>query len=296
MPDMSPEISIVIPAYNASRYIRDSISSVLDQTFSSWELIVVDDGSTDNTAEIIKGFLTDPRIKLLQQKNRGVSAARNAGIQEAKGRYIAFLDADDFYLKTNLQYKFDILNANTAIDFIYSDLIRTDKDLNEVAIETGVNVEHLFEEVLSWQRETIPCLPSNVVVKSSALKGELLFDENLSNCADRYMKIMLAKHLKGYHIPEPLLKYRDTPGSMSKNVSLLEHDEKYIAKKIVKDNILPPGKFRRSSISNMYFIVSGSWYKDAHKPMRAMKFALKAILIYPPSLMRLLKKIFALSE
>ena len=99
----TPEISIVIPAYNAGPYLIDSITSVINQSFTLWELIVVDDGSTDNTAEIVNPFLTDERITLIRQTNKGVSAARNAGIKAARGRFITFLDADDYYYPNNLQ-------------------------------------------------------------------------------------------------------------------------------------------------------------------------------------------------
>ena len=83
-----------MPAYNAEKYIAEAIQSVLDQTFQDWELLVIDDGSKDSTAKIVNSF-SDPRIVLIQQENGGVSVARNAGLDLAKGKYITFLDADD---------------------------------------------------------------------------------------------------------------------------------------------------------------------------------------------------------
>jgi len=287
---MTPEITVVIPAYNASQYITETIQSVLQQTFTNWELIVVNDGSTDNTEDIVKRFSDDTRIKLISQKNGGVSAARNNGIRVAAGKYIAFLDADDYLLPGDLQVKYDVLSKNSLIDFVYSDVIHCDDKMNDRFIQKGVEAGELFREALLWQKEVIPTLPSNVVVKKSILKGDLLFDENLSNCADRYMKIMLAMNATGAYIPQALVKYRDSPGSMSKKIQLLEHDEEYIAKMIIEKNIVPAGSFRRKVIANMYFTVSGSWYKDAHKPMHAIKYALKALFIYPPTIFRLLGK------
>ena len=89
-----PDISIVMPCYNAANHLEKSVGSVLAQTFRSWELIAVDDGSTDQTGDWLRRVLDD-RVRLVQQPNQGVSAARNTGIQHAKGRFIAFLDADD---------------------------------------------------------------------------------------------------------------------------------------------------------------------------------------------------------
>ena len=113
-------------------YIVDSITSVLKQSFIDWELIVVDDGSTDNTSEIVNTFLADQRIKLISQINKGVSAARNAGIAAATGRYIAFLDADDAFLPDNLKTKYEALNANPLIGYVYSDIILSDPGLKDM--------------------------------------------------------------------------------------------------------------------------------------------------------------------
>lgn len=287
---MNPEISVVIPAYNASAYIADAIKSVQEQTFTQWQLIVVDDGSTDNTSEIIKGYLSDSRIKLIKQENKGVSAARNAGIKEAQGKYITFLDADDYYLPYNLQRKHEYLQSKAEADFVYSDVMQCDDKLNDRRVEKGVDAYNLFTKVMLWQGETIPTLPSNVMVKAALMKEKFLFDEYLSNCADRYMKILLSKNATGAYVPEVLVKYRDSPGSMSKKIWLLEKDEKYIIRQIRKKNIVPSGSFRRRVIANIYLIISGSWYVNAHRPLKAIWFGLKAICTYPPIIDKVLGK------
>lgn len=287
---MEPKVTVVIPAYNAAAYISTCLNSVIAQTYTNWEAIVVNDGSKDNTEEIVNGFLSDKRIKLLSQKNAGVSAARNAGIKAASGKYIAFLDSDDAFLENNLERKLRVIESDVTLDFVYSDIWKCDKDLNNLYIEKGVPVENLFNDVMMWQSETMPGFSSNVVVLTASIKGKFMFDENLSNCADRYMKILLSKNLKGVYIPEALSKYRDTPGAMSKNVKLLEHDEEYIIGKIKELNILPPGPYRNKIIANIYFMLSGSWYKNAGNPLRAVKYGLKSVITYPPFIARLLGK------
>ena len=97
-------VSVIMPAYNTEEYIEKAIQSVLEQTFSNWELLVIDDGSPDNLAEIVKKYENrDSRTRLIQQVNQGVSVARNLGIEEAQGKYISFLDSDDYYLATFLE-------------------------------------------------------------------------------------------------------------------------------------------------------------------------------------------------
>jgi len=120
-------ISVVIPLYNKEKYIKRAIESVLNQTFQKFEIIVVNDGSTDKSAEIVQN-IKDPRIRLVNQKNAGVSAARNKGIQEAKYEYISFLDADDFWEKNFLETLWNLKNKYpkcgvfaTSYKFLYSD-------------------------------------------------------------------------------------------------------------------------------------------------------------------------------
>ncbi|MCT4645620.1 MAG: glycosyltransferase family 2 protein [Carboxylicivirga sp.] len=112
----TPFFSIIIPAYNAESFIDDTIISVLQQEFIDFELIIIDDGSSDKTWQQINSF-DDPRIKSYQKKNGGVSSARNAGLRYAKGEYIAFLDADDRWSKMHLQFAYLFFNKNPEINW-----------------------------------------------------------------------------------------------------------------------------------------------------------------------------------
>lgn len=286
----NPEVSIVIPAYNAAKYIGDSITSVVNQTLSSWELIVVDDGSTDKTTETLSSFAKDPRITVIRQRNSGVSAARNTGIDKAKGKYIAFLDADDAWLPSNLAEKVKALDNNPSADFVYCDVIRCDEKLNEEGIQKAIEPNDLFNRVMAWEAETIPTLPSNIMVKTGLMKEKFRFDENLSNCADRYMKILLSKSARAIYLPLALVKYRNAPGSMSKNAKLLEKDEEYIIRKIISENIMPEGAERKKVIANIYLTISGSWYRNGGKFFRSVYYALKSIATYPPIIKNLAGK------
>src|ERR1700752_3699749 len=106
-------VSIIIPCYNAEKYIDRSIESILNQTYKDFEIIIINDGSTDNSEEVIKKYLTlDNRVKYLKQVNQGVSATRNKGIELAKGEILAFLDSDDVWEPENLEIKVDALLNN----------------------------------------------------------------------------------------------------------------------------------------------------------------------------------------
>ena len=119
-------ISVIIPAYNCSKLIPNAIESVLGQTYSNLELIVVDDGSTDNTAEIILNYKNyNNNMKYIYQNNGGVSKARNTGIKQSVGEYIAFLDADDIWDKNKLEIQMKVINNCKNIDMIFSSFKNT---------------------------------------------------------------------------------------------------------------------------------------------------------------------------
>ena len=113
-------VSVMMPAYNAEKYIEEAIKSVLAQSYAHWELIVVDDGSTDGTAGVVAGF-EDPRIKLHQQSNGGESVARNTALRHMRGEFVAFLDADDMYLPDHLALTVSFLKENPHFNAVYTD-------------------------------------------------------------------------------------------------------------------------------------------------------------------------------
>jgi glycosyltransferase involved in cell wall biosynthesis len=157
----TPLVSIVIPTYNHARFLGRALQSVLDQTYTHWEVIVIDNHSTDNTDEVVASF-TDPRITYLKIHNNGVIAAsRNAGINAAKGEWIAFLDSDDWWTKDKLQACFNCITVN--VDLVYHDM------------EIVSNKKRLFirKKIESWQVKnpvTIDLMVrGNAIVTSSVL-------------------------------------------------------------------------------------------------------------------------------
>ncbi|NEQ44097.1 MAG: glycosyltransferase family 2 protein [Leptolyngbya sp. SIOISBB] len=115
----SPAVSVVIPAYNAEKTIAETVNSVLTQTFDDFELIIINDGSTDNTLEVIQRF-SDARIRVLSYENSGPQKSRNCGLEKAKGKFISFLDADDLWTDDKLELQLQSLNHNPHASVVYS--------------------------------------------------------------------------------------------------------------------------------------------------------------------------------
>lgn len=121
-----PLVSVIMPAYNAGPYIGEAIQSILDQTFANWDLIVVDDGSTDNTAEVVATFLSDRRIRYHKQPNGGEPVARNTGIELSHGNLIAWLDADDIWFPEKLAKQIEIFAEYPEVGFCGTGLVTVD--------------------------------------------------------------------------------------------------------------------------------------------------------------------------
>lgn len=127
MSKANPKVSGIVPAYNAEDYIGETIQSVMEQSYGNWELLLVDDGSTDRTKEVIQKYLDDPRIKYFYKKNGGQGSARNLGIKKAQGDYLAFLDADDLWDVDKLETQIKVFSEN-EVSLVFTKLRRIDQN------------------------------------------------------------------------------------------------------------------------------------------------------------------------
>ncbi|QSB49341.1 glycosyltransferase family 2 protein [Parageobacillus toebii] len=206
-------VSIVTPTYNAERFIKSAIQSVQLQTYSNWEMIIVDDCSQDNTVEIIKNEAEkDKRIKLIQlSKNSGAAVARNTAIQNARGKYIAFLDSDDLWYPEKLEKQVAFMQENdiafsfTSYRIINEDGTETDKIIN---VPKEIDYKGLLKNTI------IGCL----TVMLDVSKLGLVQMPNIRTRQDTALWLsILKKGYKAYGIQEPLAKYRKVKGSISSN-------------------------------------------------------------------------------
>ena len=289
---MSRLVSIIIPCYNAEKYIAETIQSVINQTYKNWELIVVNDGSTDNSPDIIKEFVAnDNRIAFIDKPNSGVSDSRNKGLAKAKGAYIAFLDADDVWHITNLEKKVNFL-ASTDYNVVYSYCQKIDENSKPInKILKGEN--NLKIEDFLGLKANYNTAPSGIVFKKEVLYKIGGFDVNLSNNADQDILIQsLANGFKIGVISEVLWDYRIHLENMSKNVDLLEKDSTYLFKKCEKQQLFYSYWFKQQCFSNLYLILAGSWWKNGNNKLRGIYFICLSIFNYPPQLFKVLKKMF----
>jgi glycosyltransferase involved in cell wall biosynthesis len=219
MPCAQPDFSIVMPAYNAAAFIVQSIESVLAQSLQSWELLVVDDGSTDTTAGVI-GFYAarDPRIRLVRGMHRGCSAARNCGIALARGRYVAFLDADDVWLADKLQRQLRHFDSDPQLgmSFTRARYMTVDGEVTRTVSSApthGLGIADLL-------CENATTTPSTLAVRSALLATAGGFDESLAAAEDLewIIRVLLTTGCRIEGIDAPLTLYRASPAGASSNL------------------------------------------------------------------------------
>ena len=183
-----PRISVIMPAFNQEKYIADSIESVLKQSFVDWELVIIDDGSTDGTAGIVKRY-RDSRIRYHYQPGRGVCEARNLGIQHSKGEYTAFLDADDLFHPDKLEAQVILLDSTPDVGLVYVSRFEIDKDGSPLNFVLQPETADLTSVVLGF-----PFAPSDLMVRRHWLQEAGGFDRSFVINEDRewYVRLVLA--------------------------------------------------------------------------------------------------------
>lgn len=235
------EVSIITPCYNSSRFLEETINSVLNQTFADWEWIITDDQSTDDSVEIIQK-IPDPRIQLtIAEKNGGAGHARNISLKKAKGRFITFLDADDFWEENFLEEMVNFMKKNNA-EIAYSNYARCDENLIPKIEDFKADKEVTFNNLLKTCRLSL--LSS---MYDSQRVGKEFFPEG-SKREDHVMWLNLLKKIPvGKPLPKTMAKYRMHPTSISRK-----------KQNIVKDQYLVYKDFMKfSTIKSLYY--TGNW-------------------------------------
>lgn len=253
-----PLVSVVVPAYNAERFIAHTLESVLAQTYHNIEVLVVDDGSQDKTAQVVETYVyRDTRVKLLQQENAGVAAARNLGIRHSKGEFIAPIDADDIWHPTNIEKQVNcILKGGSKVGVVYSWSVDIDEsetptgNLRASVIQGNVFKTLLLHEFIGNASATLvkrDCF-DRVGLYRSQLEGQ---DPTIRYllCEDWELYLRIAKFYEFRVVSEFLVGYRQLNGSMSCD---------YLAMAKCHDAILWSTQDRPSKIAQILFNLSKS--------------------------------------
>jgi glycosyltransferase involved in cell wall biosynthesis len=251
-----PAVSIIIPVYNASKHIVRALDSIKNQTYKNYEVIVIDDGSTDDSSTIIENHGID--LKLIKQTNGGASSARNVGIKAATGKYIAFLDSDDEWLPSKLLVQITQIEKNNALIAVYC----RDYNLREVSNIDSSSLPALInkncEEIF---RQPYNLTTSSFLIKTIVIRELGGFDENLQTAEDIDLYLKASLYGEIGELSESLCVKHDVENSLGSALSSYQ-DNLDVVTSFYNSNVDQlPASFEKSYI-NMKVYVLNSWCED----------------------------------
>lgn len=266
-------VSIVIPNYNYGNYIGETIQSVLDQTYRNFEIVVVDDGSTDNSVEVVHGF--GDKVRLIEQKNQHLSAARNTGIRAAKGNWIAFLDSDDLWHPRKLEFQIEALKNNQSWFFVGANALG-ENDYPDYDVIKPVFRETKLEEFLVYT----PMSGSDALVKKSCFDEVGFFDTSLRSSEDREMWLRLSTRYCGGVVDVPLWRYRKHSAQMNRDVQTILSTHKKVIQKYFRAHNTSLS-VRRMAWAHYYYSAALSHRDDGNDLFKAFAYGIGSLICAP---------------
>jgi len=254
----NPFVSVIIPTYNRGWVLKEAVDSVLEQDFTDFELIIVDDGSTDNTHHILNAYGED--IIVFRQDNKGVSAARNKGITSASGSYIAFLDSDDIWLPKKLSKQVDFFNSNPDAMICQTE---------EIWVRNGVRVNpkkrHKKLSGMIFEHSLSLCMvsPSAVMIERNLFDEVGGFDESLPACEDYDLWLRMSCKYPVYLIDTPLIIKRGGHEDQLSSAPGLDKFRIKALKNIIESKLLSDGQYRAAvkTLKEKCIIYAGGCFK-----------------------------------
>lgn len=259
-----PRVSIVIPVFNGEGFLQETVRSVTSQLFEDFELLIINDGSTDRTAEIARDLESnDGRILYHEKPNSGVSASRNAGLEKSRGEFVVFLDADDLLSPDFVQLRVEFLDSHPQVGVCGSAVRMIDgqgrfKDEMAVLYAPG---ENMLEDILFYRPGTTT-IPSNLMQRRSLLtRYGITFDPRLNSSADRLFLCKLAGVTTAHCLPDASLYYRVHADSMyhdPKSKRSIFKDNELFIMILTEENIVPVNKRRMFFLKNYYMLAGAA--------------------------------------
>lgn len=280
--------SIIIPLYNKSAYIEKAVQSVLNQSNGQLELIIVNDGSTDNSLEVVKQY-SDPRIRIINQKNKGVSAARNRGVKVSKYKYIAFLDADDWWDPDYLQEMNELINEYPEAGMWASKYYKVKNKINieaNIGIGDGFNKGYIEYFKAYSRTRWMPLTSSSFIVSKPVFEEHRGFDTGLKFGEDFHLWSRIALDNKIAFINKPLVYYNQDLDSNERAVGgrriyapehhfIFHLDELKARESYDPDLKILLDKLRLSAL--LRYRLSGKYRKETRKVLREVDFSKQSV-------------------
>lgn len=280
-------VSIIIPTYNSAEYIAETIDSALKQTYEPKEVIVVDDGSTDNTRDIIKSYVR--RVKYIRKENGGPASARNLGIKESNGEFIALLDSDDIWLPEKLEFQIKLIEDDDRIGLVGCNSCWISKDgviLDNIRKGEYRNYTERRDFLRRLMFSNVVSSGSNACLRRECFEKVGLFDEdvNLKGVEDWDMWLRVFQYYDIKFVEKILLKKREREGSVCSpgNIDRMLKNELYMVRKEFRENILfPRNALLKGRILSYRYLCAGWTYNNLGERSKAVACLLHPICMFP---------------
>lgn len=274
---LQPKVSVIIPAYNKVAFTVRTVESVLAQIYKHLEIIVVDDGSTDQTRNLLEPY--QDRIHYIYKKNGGASSARNMGLKVAKGKYVGFLDCDDLYLRDKISRCVEFLELNSAFGFVHTgvDLIDAhDGIVGRFAYPKALQMHWLAPFLIMGNFVSNP----TVLVRKECLEAVGGFDESIFTPADWDLWLRLSERYQAGYIPASLSQYRVTDNFIFNQLELSQREEQFVIEKFFQRNPHWRSRLEKKALSALHLRYAQCYFLKGDYP-RLKKEFLKAIKLNP---------------
>jgi glycosyltransferase involved in cell wall biosynthesis len=275
---MAPIVSVVIPSYNSMMFLPTTLSSVLQQTFTDFEVLIIDDGGQDNIEDWFT-TISDDRVKLFSQENKGYAGACNTGILNSQGKYIAILDADDIWEPTKLEKQFRCLEDNPEIGLVGTLVFFVDSEGEKLFTAGSIyKPGNVYEKMLVTN--LVPC-SSTPMVRRLCFDTVGVFDESIKGPCDWHMWVRIASQYHFHIIEEPLVHYRQHSSSVSRNIDLMLRGGAQAIESIFSD--VPPHLQykKKETYGSLNYNLALKAYTDNKNYKQAIYFCLRTLQIYP---------------
>jgi glycosyltransferase involved in cell wall biosynthesis len=272
-------VSVIIPTYNYGGFIAQAIGSVLTQTLKPAEIIVVDDGSTDETESIVKSL--GDKVRYIRQENAGVCAARNNGVAESTGRYIAFLDADDHWEPTKLEKQLRKFEEDPGLGLVHCGMRHFDSETGQTLdVLTDGQEGWVADELLLWERPAVNVSGSAVMVTRDAFDAVKGFDARQRVGEDWDFCYWVARKFRVGFIREPLVNYRIHPRAAHNNIPEMERGMGLFYEKAFATADPNIHALKNRAYGNFHRILAGSYFQSGYYGA-FLKHAVKSLKLRP---------------
>lgn len=279
-------VSVVIPAYNHARFVSKAVESALAQTLPPHEMIVVNDGSVDETAKVLDSYRE--RIRVIYQQNSGVAVARNRGAKEAQGDLIAFLDSDDEWLPSKLEQQLQRLLAEPALGMVHCGVEEINGAGNTIGYRQDGLEGWLIEEFLLFRRSILLGGGSGALIPCKVFQEVGGFDTRLSTAADWDLYCRIAARYAIGFVPEVLLRYRIHGSNMHTNFQAMEHDMLLAFEKAYQAATPEQRRLHRRGYGNLHTVLAGAFF-SAGQYRKFLPHAIKSLFLTPDNITRYLE-------